>query len=279
MSVHIISDSGCDLSKELCAEHNISFVPLSVRFADREYIDREDIDPQEFYDLMSKNAHLPESAAPSPGQFLTVFEELKAKGATDIIHVALSSKLSATGQSARTAAESIDGVNIHVFDSLAVSSSQGTLVLKAAEAAARGDSAQEILALLEDLRDRSVIYGALDTLENLKKGGRISNVQAMVGSVLSVKPIINLQDGSVVQVAKPRTRKKSLGWIVAQVPEDATDFAISHALAPDVDVLVGMLGKPVDRIGEMGPVVGVHGGSRCVTLSFLLPEGQKAAQS
>lgn len=275
MSIHIVSDSGCDLSEELCKEYDISFVPLSVRFGDVEYIDRETIDGKEFYELMSKHSRLPESAAPSPGQFLSVFEELKAKGATDIIHVALSSDLSATSQSAATAAQSIEGVNIHIFDTKAVSSAQGTMVLRAAQAVKSGESVESILDMLADLRSRTVIFAALDTLENVRKGGRLSNVQAMVGSLLSIKPIVSIEDGKVVQVAKPRTRKKSLGWVVAQVPEDATSIAINHAQAPDVDVLVGMLPHSVERIGEVGPVVGVHGGERTVTLSYLLAEPRK----
>lgn len=275
MSIHIVSDSGCDLSEELCKEYDISFVPLSVRFGDNEYIDREDIDGKKFYELMSQHARLPESAAPSPGQFLTVFEELKAKGATDIIHVALSEALSATGQSARTAAQSLEGVNVHVFDTKGVSSSQGTMVLRAAQAVRDGKNVEEILEMLADLRSRTVVFAALDTLENVRKGGRLSNVQAIVGSLLSIKPIISVEDGKVVQVAKPRTRKKSLGWLVAQVPEGATSLAINHAQAPDVDVLVGMLPYEVERIGEVGPVVGVHGGERTMTLSYLLPEPRK----
>lgn len=272
MSIYLVSDSGCDLSSELCEKHNVAFVPLSVTFDGVEYVDREDIDALDFYKLLSEHAELPVSAAPAPGRFLVTFEDLKAKGATDIIYIAVSENTSAALDSARIAKDSIEDVNIHLFDSHLVSSGQGTLVIRAAEAIADGATAEGILELLADLRDRSVVFAALDTLENAKKGGRITNVQALVGSLLSIKPILTMDEkGSVTQVARPRTRRKSFKWLIDQIPEGSTDFAINHGHADDVDLLIEALGQPVERVGTIGPVVGVHGGLGAISFSYITP--------
>lgn len=273
MTIHIVTDSGSDLSEELCLQHDISLVPLSVTFGETQYIDREDIDGETFYRLLSQHEKLPVSAAPSPGQFLETFGALKAKGIKDIIHVSLSENASATAESARAAAQEIDGVNIHVFNTRAVSSAQGTLVLKAAEAVKEGAGVSAILEMLSDLRERIVVFAALNTLENAKKGGRISNVQAFVGSLLSIKPILSMdEEGTVVQLARPRTRRRSFEWLAARIPAGSTDFAINHGRAKDVDLLVEILGQPIERFGEIGPVVGVHGGEGAIALSYIRPK-------
>lgn len=272
MTIRIITDSGCDLSEEICEKHNISYVPLSVSFDGVEYVDRTNIDARSFYDLLSQHTTLPVSTAPSPGRFLLTYEDLRNRGATDIIYVALSENTSGALESARIAALSIDDVNIHIFNTRLVSSAQGTLVLKAAEAAKNGATVDQIIELLTDLRERSSVFAALDTLENAKKGGRITNMQAIVGSLLSIKPILTMdEEGSVTQLARPRTRKKSFQWLIDQVPEGSTDFAINHGYAEDIYLLAEMLGEPIERIGTIGPVVGVHGGHGAISFSYIAP--------
>jgi fatty acid-binding protein DegV len=112
------------------------------------------------------------------------------------------------------------------------------------------------------------VLGVLDTLDNLKKGGRIGNAQAMIGSLLSIKPCIDLSTGSVEEAGRQRTRKKALAWLASELPANATNVAIGHGLAPDIDTFIGMLNVDVDRVSLIGPVVGTHAGPRVIGLSY-----------
>lgn len=268
MSVRIVTDSGCDLSPEVTDALGIEVVPLSIRFGATEYTDRVDLSPEKFYEEMAARDELPETAAPSPGAFAQAFQSLINDGATSIVSINLSEALSATAQAARTAATTIAGVEIQIVDSASATVGQGTLVLRAAEAAKAGASVAEIIASTNDLSARTHVYGILDTLENLKKGGRIGNAQAMIGSMLSIKPCIDLSSGAVEEAGRQRTRKKALAWLAAQLPATATNVAIGHGLAPDIDMFVDMLDVEIDRVSLIGPVVGTHGGPRVVGLSY-----------
>ena len=151
------------------------------------------------------------------------------------------------------------------------------MVLAAARAANDGASADEIVALVEDLSARTHVYGAIDTLENLKKGGRIGNAQALLGSVLSIKPLIDISTGVVEEAGRQRTRKKSLGWLRDKVAEHGSalsNLSVMHAQADDINVLLEMLAPLVDladtRVGVIGPVVASHGGPGVVGMCFTL---------
>jgi len=268
MSVRIVTDSGSDLAPDVAEALGVPVVPLSIRFGSTEYTDRVDLSPEKFYAEMEAQEQLPETAAPSPGSFAEAFQSLIADGATSIISITLSEALSATAQAARTAATTIDGVPIHIVDSASVTVGQGTLVTRAAEAARDGASVEDILASTTDLSNRTHVLGVLDTLDNLKKGGRIGNAQAMIGSLLSIKPCIDLSTGSVEEAGRQRTRKKALAWLANEIPKNATNVALGHGLAPDIDKVVEMLDVEVDRISLIGPVVGTHGGPRVIGASY-----------
>ncbi len=268
MSVRIVTDSGCDLSPEVAEALGIAVVPLSIRFGTTEYTDRVDLSPEKFYEQMAVSDELPETAAPSPGSFAQAFQSLIDDGATSVVSINMSEALSATAQAARTAATTIDGFDIRIVDSASATVGQGTIVLRAAEAARDGASAEDIIALTKDLSTRTHVFGVLDTLDNLKKGGRIGNAQAMIGSLLSIKPCIDLSSGSVEEAGRQRTRKKALAWLAGQLPATATNVAIGHGLAPDIDTFVKMLDVEIDRVSLIGPVVGTHGGPRVVGLSY-----------
>ena len=268
MSVRIVTDSGCDLSPDVTDALGISVVPLSIRFGSIEYTDRVDLSPEKFYAEMAASDDLPETAAPSPGAFAEAYKSLIADGATSIVCINLSEALSATAQSARTAVPTVEGADIHIVDSKSVTVGHGTLVMRAAEAARDGASAQDIIASTNDLSARTRVFGVLDTLDNLKKGGRIGNAQAMIGSLLSIKPCLDLSTGSVEEAGRQRTRKKALAWLAGELPANAKNVAVGHGLAPDVDKFLGMLDVEVDRVSLIGPVVGTHGGPRVIGLSF-----------
>jgi DegV family protein with EDD domain len=275
MSVRIVTDSACDLSDADAAGLGIEIVPLSIRFGPLEFTDRTELSTSAFYERLATSDDLPETAAPSPGAFAAAFHKLRDEGASQIVCVNLSSQLSATMQSAQTAAASVsDAVEVHVVDSRSITAGLGTIALRAAQAAREGAEVAEVLALIEDLSSRQRIYGTLDTLENLKKGGRIGGAQALLGSMLSIKPLLDLSTGAVQEAGKTRTRKKAFAWLRDKVREQlpVENLSIVHGQAPDIDEFLTLIGDDVDlstvRVGHIGAVIGAHGGPRVVGVAF-----------
>ena len=199
MAVHIVTDSAADLTDAEAEELGVTVVPLSIRFADEEFVDRRDLSPHQFYAKLDSAAQLPETAAPSPGAFEVAFREALQRGADAIVCINLSSLLSATMASAQNGARACDEGDVRIVDSRSITWGLGSQVATAAQAAARGADADEVVALVEDMKPRTRVYGALDTLDNLKKGGRIGGAQAMLGALLSIKPIIDISTGEVQQ--------------------------------------------------------------------------------
>ena len=265
--VRIVTDSSCDLDPADCERLGIEVVPLSIRFGDDEYEDRSELSAEGFYEMMAERDELPETAAPSPGRFEAAFRHQAGAGADAVVCINLSSDLSATMAAAENAARAVaDDLPVHVIDSRSITAGLGTQVLLAAERAAAGASADEVVALVEDLRARTHVVGSLDTLENLKKGGRIGGAQAMFGSLLSIKPMIDISTGVVEEAGKHRTRKKSLQALRDKITEEGPveHLAIMHGMAPDLDVMLDLVGDLEHRVGHIGAVIGTHGGPRVV---------------
>jgi DegV family protein with EDD domain len=274
MTVKIVTDSACDLDDAVTAELGITVVPLSIRFGSEEYIDRVNLSPQQFYDKMAAASLLPETAAPSPGAFQQAFQEALDGGADGVVCINLSGELSATVQSARNALQAMDGAPIRIVDSLTVTGGLGSIVTAAARAARDGASLDEVAALAEDMVPRTRVYGALDTLDNLKKGGRIGGAQAFLGSLLSIKPLIEIRDGVVHEAGKPRTRGKALKALVDKLRDagEVENVCVLHGLAPDGDELIRLVSEVVPRdqltIGVIGATIGTHGGPRVAGITF-----------
>ncbi|MBT3246562.1 MAG: DegV family protein [Actinobacteria bacterium] len=276
MTVRIVTDSACDLSNDEVSSLGIDVVPLSIRFGEQQFLDRDELSVEDFYSRMAASDDLPQTAAPAPGAFEATFRRRLDEGADSIVCINLSAGLSATLQSAETGARDLNA-DIRLIDSRSITGGLGTMVLAAARAANDGASADEIVALVEDLSARTHVYGAIDTLENLKKGGRIGNAQALLGSVLSIKPLIDISTGVVEEAGRQRTRKKSLGWLRDKVAEHGSalsNLSVMHAQADDINVLLEMLAPLVDladtRVGVIGPVVASHGGPGVVGMCFTL---------
>lgn len=273
MSIRIVTDSSCDLPQTIVERHQIGVVPLTIRFGDEEFVDRDELSPAEFWARTAKSEVLPETAAPAPGQFEAMFRSMVDEGATGIVVVALSGELSATKQSAELAARSVD-LPIRIVDSRTVSLGVGANALACARLASDGASIDAVEQYARDRVGRTKVLGALDTLENLKKGGRIGNARALLATALSIKPIIEVTDGVVEQAGKQRTRGKALKLLVDRVAGDADridDLAVLHADCSDVDQFVEMLqpycvGEIV--IGEIGPVVGTHAGRGTIGVAY-----------
>ncbi|MBW3668123.1 MAG: DegV family protein [Actinobacteria bacterium] len=278
-AIHVVSDSAGDLPDALAAEHNIEVVPLTIRFGEESLVDRRDLSPTEFWARVASSPVLPETAAPSPGAFEESFRAAAANGADGVVCVTLSAALSATFQSAQLAARAVaDVIPVRVVDSRAVSLGQGLMAVAAARMSKRGKSLDDCVGAAEDLVPRTRTYAALDTLENLKKGGRIGAAQAMLGSVLSIKPIIEIADGKVEAESKQRTRSKSLRYLMEKVRQfpRVEDLAVMHGDAPDVDELVDLLGAVYPRddiiVEQVGAVIGTHGGPRVIGVTFQVPK-------
>jgi DegV family protein with EDD domain len=278
VGVRVVTDSACDLPDELVGELGIEIVPLTIRFGDEELVDRRELTTDEFWRRLAASPVLPETSAPSAGAFEETFRKVAGEtGTSGIVCINLSSKLSATMQAAQVAAKAVaDDCPVEVVDSLHVSMGLGNLCLLAARRAAEGDSLSSIVANVLDHRDRTKLYGTLDTLEFLKKGGRIGNARALLGSMLAIKPVVEVRDGVVEEAGKVRTRSKALRLLVDHVKEGPVEnLAVLHGKAPDLDQLLDMLDPIVPRdqivVGHIGPVIGTHAGPRVIGVTFHAP--------
>ncbi len=276
--VRVVTDSSCDLPADVVRQHAITVVPLSIRFGEEEFVDGRDLTPSAFWARSAASAVLPSTAAPSPGAFEQAFRDAAAAGASGVVCINLSSKLSATIQAAETAAKALAGeLPVRAVDSLSVSLGLGLICVEAAKAGAAGASVDEIVALAEDMGRRTKIHATLDTLENLKKGGRIGAAKALMGTMLSVKPVIEVVDGAVEAGPKVRTRSKALQYLVDRITAQPSveNLAVLHGDAPDVDAFLDLLAPhfPRERIvvGQLGAVVGSHTGPRTIGVAFQVP--------
>jgi DegV family protein with EDD domain len=280
--VRIVTDSACDLPQSLADELGIEIVSLAIRFGSEEFIDRTELGTDEFWRRCEALAVLPETAAPSPGQFEAAYRKLMAEGADGIVVIALSGELSATKQSAELAARSVaDEVRIEIVDSRTVTIGQGMMAVAAARAARAGGTVEQIASTARSQAERTRVWGALDTLDNLKKGGRIGNAKAMLASVLSIKPIIEIRNGKVEEGGRQRTRAKALAFLVEKMRADQERYGtlenlgVMHAKATDIDAFVATIrsharGEVV--IGDIGAVIGAHAGRGTVGVVYQVPE-------
>jgi len=276
VSIRVVTDSSCDLPPALVDALRIEIVPLTIRFGEEELVDRDELSVEEFWRRLEADTSksLPETAAPSAGAFETRFRGLFERGATGIVCINLSSHLSGTMQSAQVAAAAVaDAGPVQVIDSQSASMGLGNLCLTAARRAADGDSLESIVTEVVDRRDRTRLFATLDTLEFLKRGGRVGNARALLGNVLSIKPIIELRDGVVEEAGRVRTRSKALRALAEKAADQKIEhLAVLHGNARDVDEMLDLLAPlfPRDEIltGIVGPVIGTHAGPRVMGVTY-----------
>jgi DegV family protein with EDD domain len=276
VAVRIVTDSASDLPQEMADALGIVVVPLHVRFGADELVDREQLSVAQFWERCAASADLPETAAPSPGAFKGVFDALLGQGADGVICVTLSSRLSATNEAASQAARAMDDpAAVTVLDSFSVTMGEGLVAVAAAEAAAEGASVDRALAAAESTRQRLTVCGVIDTLENLRRGGRIGGAAAALGNLLSIKPIIEVRGGVVEQESKQRTRAKSLNYLAQKVRTAGPleRLAVVNAQAPDFDEFLALLADVRTTtprlVGEIGPVIGTHAGPGTIGVAWV----------
>lgn len=234
--VKIISDSTCDLSKELIIKNDIEIVPLYVNFNEDSYLDGVNLSVEEMYDLVSSKKVLPKTAAPAPGAFIEVFQKYLDLG-YEIVYMGIGSKFSATFSSANVAKQTLESSDIYLVDSSNLSSGTGLLVLKAAKMVEKGMSGQEIKEEIEKIVPKVRSQFVIDTLEYLYKGGRLNALSALFGGMLRIKPIIKVRDGVMAVGKKGRgSIKNGIDLMLNEVFQDKDNIdkefmMITHSLA------------------------------------------------
>lgn len=263
--VAVVTDSTADLPPEVAARHGITVVPLIVRFGDEALRDGVDLGPEVFLERLRRGTVVPSTSQPPPEAFVECYTALAARGLA-ILSVHISARLSGTANAAVLAARQVAGAVVEVVDGRSASMGTGFLALEAAERAARGESLAVIAAAVRAAASRLNVYAALDTLEFLRRGGRIGGAAALLGALLSVKPIITLRDGVVAPLERPRTMTRALQrlkeLVEAQAPLER--LAILHAGAPE---LAERLREQLARVAPsgtltvpIGPTIATHAG-------------------
>lgn len=280
MSVRIIVDSAADLSAEYAAENSIEIVSLKTIFPDGEYIQGVNLTIDGFYEKLIESTEIPRTSQATPFEFAQVFDEVVAAGDTAVV-ITLSSKLSGTYESACAAAADCEG-RVFVVDSLSVAIGEHLLVERAIAMRAEGKSACEIAEALDVEKNEIVLMAALDTLEFLKKGGRISSAVALAGGILSIKPVIAVVDGEVELIGKARGSKQSNNFLRSKIFEaGGIDFdrplrlgytGLSDALLRkymrDSEDLYADYHDGDLPITHIGSIIGTHAGPGAVAVAF-----------
>lgn len=273
--IHIVTDSTADLTKEEIEKHEIHIVPLSIHIEGQTYTDGVDITPIEFLDKMSKAKELPKSSQPAAGVFKELFDEL-GKDGDDIIAIMMTGGMSGTVKSAEAAASMTDS-NVTVVDSRFTSFGLGFQVLEACQLAEQGKSVEEIVEGLNKVRENTNLYVVVDVLDNLIKGGRIGKGTGMIGSLLNIKPIASLEGGAYNPVAKVRSHKQVVKYLINQFKEDTQGKVIkgvglSHA---EGLAMAEPLKKQLEESGYMdtkfaytSPIISTHTGPGAIGFMY-----------
>jgi DegV family protein with EDD domain len=275
--VAFVTDSASDLDQAQARADGIEIVALSVTFGDESFRAGEDLSTAQFWERMTApNAPFPKTAASSPGEFKAVYDRIFADGADAIVSIHVSHKLSGAMKSAEVAKGLLPDREIHLVDSQGASMAEGILAYLGLEMARMGVSAEEIARVLNDRASDLRMYVSLETLEYLKKGGRISGTQAAIGNLLSVKPIIAVADGEVETPDRPRTRAKSRERCIELICARPIErLAILHTMAPDVDefraevIRRSGVDPAMVQTSIVGASVGPHLGPGCVGAAVL----------
>lgn len=277
MTVRIVTDSTCDLPPALVAAYGITVVPLTVFFGDEALLDGVDIDAETFYERLRSSKQVPRTSQPSVELFRAAYEELGFEG-NGIVSIHISSQLSGTLNAASVARElaAEQGVRVDLIDSYNVSLGLGLIVLEAAAAARNGAGLDDVVAVARRAMDRVEVYVVVDTLEYLQRGGRIGRARSLLGSVLSIKPILHVEDGEVAPFERIRTR----GRAIQRIAELATAYSRSKMMFVasggndgESEALIDQLRPQLPHtdlaLAQLGPIVGVYTGPNALGIATL----------
>jgi DegV family protein with EDD domain len=271
MTIRVVADSTCDLPKVVAEAFGITVVPAYINIGERSFLDGVELTRQEFYEMLPSYEVVPTTSIPSIEAFLRVYEKLSAEGAAEILSIHIASSLSGTCDVARSAAARMSPDQVTIFDSGQLSLGTGLLILAAAEAAAGGLSLTEIVSMLQEKAPRTYTFAALDTLEFLRRSGRVSRFRSSFGSLLRIKPLLTMHMGEV-SFGKVRTRNRSVDWLLERVGALAPleKLALVHTHAQEKAARLQQKAKHLFPKGEeplcaeVTPVIGAHVGPGAV---------------
>ncbi|EAF1105961.1 DegV family protein [Listeria monocytogenes] len=276
--IAVVTDSTTYLPNEVKEQLRINVVPLSVIIDGKSYREGEELSAADFYRKVKEAENFPTSSQPAPGDFIHLFEQLKEQGFDTVISIHLSSGISGTFQNAASAGELIEGLNVVAYDSELSCMAQGMFVVKAAEMALANEPLDQIIQKLDKIKQAQDAYFMVDDLNNLQRGGRLNGAQALVGSLLQIKPILHFIDKQIVLFEKVRTQKKALKRI-----EDILQKAVQNKTAEKAYVIHGNdLAKGEAWLAQLeakfpevtfelsyfGPVIGTHLGEGALGLTW-----------
>ena len=285
MKIAIVTDSTCDLPAELAEAHQIEIVPNLVIIDGKSFADEIEISRQEFYERLPGLHTPPTTATASPGTYQELYERLLQKGAQSILSIHLASKLSGVFSAASAAAQAFGHSKDHrervvVFDSQQLSVGLGFQALAAAEAVAQGASLEAILKLIENMRKRTLVMAMLDTLEYVRRSGRVSWMKAQMGNLLSIKPFLGVRDGEVLRLGEARTRRNGFERLLNFARElgKLERLAILHTNAEEdarrfLEMLRPDLAFPA-MVVYVTSVIGTHIGPNAVGFGAVAQMGQ-----
>lgn len=266
MTIRIVTDSTCDFPPALMAAYGITVVPVYINIGETSYREGVEITRQEFYDNLYTYSTYPTTAAPAPGAFTAVYEELTAAGATHILSIHVAANLSNVLNAARLGAEAARGAPVTLFDSQQITAGSGLLLVVAAEAIAAGSTVEEVVALLHHYTARTYVFGVIETLESLRRSGRVNWAEFGVGSLLQLKPVMMIHRGEITAQAKVRTAKRARQHVLNLVAslQPFLRLAVIHVQAPEaareLQEMAAELFPPEQEplLLEITPAVGTH---------------------
>lgn len=273
MSVRIVTDSTCDLPETVIGEYGITVMPLYVNFGDQSYLDGVELSRRQFYEMLPDCESPPTTAVPGTEVFVQAYQQLAVEGATEVLSIHVSSSVSAICDVACTAAHETSAVPVTVFDGRQISTGTGFLVLAAAKAAAAGRSVGQTVPILEEMVPRIHSFAALDTVEFMRRSGRVTALQYGLSTLLSIKPLIVMHDGEM-SGERVRTRKRCIRRMIDLVSDlgRLEQLAVVHTNAPDAAEALRQQASHLFPKGEesftveVTPVIGSHVGPGAVGL-------------
>lgn len=278
MKIAVVTDSTAYIPKDLVKQYDIHIIPLSVIFGDETYREDIDITTEAFYKKLSETKTLPTTSQPPIGSFIELFEKLERDGYDAVVSIHLSRKFSGTYEVAKSAGNMMEKIQVYPYDTELSTMPQGFFAIRASELAREGKDIEAILNELDRMKENTRSYFMVDDLSHLQRGGRLTGAQAILGSLLNIKPILHIVDGYIVPFEKVRTRKRALGRIMKMLEEDvqtkrvrrvvfihANDEASAFRLRedfskkyPEVETI----------ISHFGPVIGTHLGEGSLGVSW-----------
>ena len=280
MTIKIVIDSTCDLPPALIKKYDITVVPVYINIGDKSYREGIDLSRQEFYKNLYEYSDYPTTAAPPVGIFTEVYERVTAAGATEILSLHIAASLSNTFNAARLGADEADCVPVTLFDTKQITLGSGLLALTAAQAIAAGHNMDEVMVMLEARVSRTYVFGMINTLESLRRSGRVSWAEFGLGTLLQIKPVMMIHASEVSIIAKVRTRKRAQKHVLSLVEEmrPFEQLAVLHVQAPEAALELKDMAAhlfPSDEepiIMEVTPAVGTHlglgaVGFTCITIN------------